>query len=118
MLEMSGAAQGVSRQRIQRQKCGQNGVSENDGGGQGRGVRRIIVYRLDRISRSVLGFANVIGELLKLSVEFVSITKYFDMSTPIGKTMLMIVTVFSQLERETTQQRKTPCLHKAQISIG
>ena len=33
------------------------------------GVRRIIVYRLDRISRSVLDFANVISELQKYGVE-------------------------------------------------
>ena len=69
------------------------------------GVRRIIVYRLDRISRSVLDFANVISELQKYGVEFVSITERFDTSTPIGKAMLMIVMVFAQLERETIQQR-------------
>lgn len=69
------------------------------------GVRRIIVYRLDRISRSVLDFANVISELQRYGVEFVSITERFDTSTPIGKAMLMIVMVFAQLERETIQQR-------------
>lgn len=69
------------------------------------GVGRIIVYRLDRISRSVLDFANVISELQKYGVEFVSITERFDTSTPIGKAMLMIVMVFAQLERETIQQR-------------
>jgi len=72
---------------------------------RGGGVRRIIVYRLDRISRSVLDFANVISELQKYGVEFVSITERFDTSTPIGKAMLMIVMVFAQLERETIQQR-------------
>lgn len=69
------------------------------------GISRIIVYRLDRISRSVLDFANVISELQKYGVEFVSITERFDTSTPIGKAMLMIVMVFAQLERETIQQR-------------
>lgn len=69
------------------------------------GIRRIVVYRLDRISRSVLDFANVINELQKYGVEFVSITERFDTSTPIGKAMLMIVMVFAQLERETIQQR-------------
>lgn len=69
------------------------------------GVRRIVVYRLDRISRSVLDFANLISELQKYGVEFVSVTERFDTSTPIGKAMLMIVMVFAQLERETIQQR-------------
>jgi hypothetical protein len=53
----------------------------------------------------VLDFANVISELQKYGVEFVSITERFDTSTPIGKAMLMIVMVFAQLERETIQQR-------------
>jgi DNA invertase Pin-like site-specific DNA recombinase len=68
-------------------------------------VSRVIVYRLDRISRSVLDFANIINEFQKYGVEFVSITERFDTSTPIGKAMLMIVMIFAQLERETIQQR-------------
>ena len=69
------------------------------------GARRIIVYRLDRIRRSDLDFANGICELQKYCLLFVSITERFDTSTPIGKAMLMIVMVFAQLERETIQQR-------------
>ncbi len=66
---------------------------------------RVIVYRLDRISRSVLDFAGLINEFQKYGVEFVSVTERFDTSTPIGKAMLMIVMIFAQLERETIQQR-------------
>jgi len=66
---------------------------------------RVIVYRLDRISRSVLDFAELINEFQKYGVEFVSVTERFDTSTPIGKAMLMIVMIFAQLERETIQQR-------------
>lgn len=66
---------------------------------------RVIVYRLDRISRSVLDFAELINEFQKYNVEFVSVTERFDTSTPIGKAMLMIVMIFAQLERETIQQR-------------
>lgn len=69
------------------------------------GVNRVIVYRLDRISRSVLDFAGLISEFQKYGVEFVSVTERFDTSTPIGKAMLMIVMIFAQLERETIQQR-------------
>lgn len=69
------------------------------------GVSKVIVYRLDRISRSVLDFAGLINEFQKYGVEFISVTERFDTSTPIGKAMLMIVMVFAQLERETIQQR-------------
>ncbi len=68
-------------------------------------VRRVIVYRLDRISRSVLDFANVIDIFQKHHVDFVSTMEKFDTGTPIGKAMLMIVMIFAQLERETIQQR-------------
>lgn len=69
------------------------------------GVEKVIVYRLDRISRSVLDFAGLINEFQKYGVEFISVTERFDTSTPIGKAMLMIVMIFAQLERETIQQR-------------
>lgn len=68
-------------------------------------VRRVIVYRLDRISRSVLDFANVVDILGKHKIDFVSTMEKFDTGTPIGKAMLMIVMIFAQLERETIQQR-------------
>ena len=68
-------------------------------------IRRVIVYRLDRISRSVLDFASVIDVFQKHSVDFVSTMEKFDTGTPIGKAMLMIVMIFAQLERETIQQR-------------
>lgn len=68
-------------------------------------VNRVIVYRLDRISRSVLDFANVIDIFQKYKVDFVSTMEKFDTGTPIGKAMLMIVMIFAQLERETIQQR-------------
>ncbi len=70
-------------------------------------IKRIIVYRLDRISRSLLDFANLIGIFEKHNVEFVSSSEKFDTSTPVGKAMLYIVMVFAQLERETIQLRIT-----------
>jgi len=70
-------------------------------------IRRVIVYRLDRISRSVLDFANVIDVFQKHHVDFVSTMEKFDTGSPIGKAMLMIVMIFAQLERETIQQRVT-----------
>lgn len=68
-------------------------------------ANRVIVYRLDRISRSVLDFANLIEVFQKNRVDFISTMEKFDTSTPIGKAMLMIVMIFAQLERETIQQR-------------
>jgi len=68
-------------------------------------VSRVIVYKLDRISRSILDFANMMEIFKKYNVEFVSSTERFDTSTPIGRAMLNICIVFAQLERETIQKR-------------
>lgn len=70
-------------------------------------IKRVIVYKLDRISRSILDFANMMETFQKYHVEFVSSTEKFDTSTPIGRAMLNICIVFAQLERETIQKRIT-----------
>lgn len=68
-------------------------------------VSRVIVYKLDRISRSILDFATMMEEFQRYGVEFVSCTEKFDTSAPMGRAMLSICIVFAQLERETIQQR-------------
>lgn len=68
-------------------------------------INKVIVYRLDRISRSLLDFANIIELFKANNVEFVSATEKFDTSTPMGNAMLSITMVFAQLERETIQKR-------------
>lgn len=70
-------------------------------------VKRVIVYKLDRISRSILDFANMMEIFQQYHVEFLSSTEKFDTSTPIGRAMLHICIVFAQLERETIQKRVT-----------
>lgn len=70
-------------------------------------IHRIIVYKIDRFSRSLLDFANIWEMLARNGVEFVSVNEKFDTSTPIGKAMLFILMVFAQLERETISERVT-----------
>ena len=57
-------------------------------------VRRVIVYKLDRISRSILDFANMMELFQEYDVEFVSSTEKFDTSTPMGRAMLNICIFF------------------------
>ena len=68
-------------------------------------ISKVVVYRLDRISRSVLDFANIYAVLEKYKVEFISCNEKFDTSLPHGKAMLDISMVFAELERKTIQQR-------------
>ena len=68
-------------------------------------IQKIVVYRLDRLSRSITDFGKLWDILKKHGVEFVSINETFDTSTPMGRAMLNIIMVFAQLERETTAER-------------
>lgn len=68
-------------------------------------ISKVAVYKLDRLSRSLIDFATMIEEFKRYGVEFLSAREKFDTSTPIGNAMLSIVMVFAQLERETTQVR-------------
>lgn len=68
-------------------------------------IRRVIVYRLDRISRSVLDFANMINVFQKYNVEFVSTMEKFGTDSPTGRALVMLLMTFAQLERETIQRR-------------
>ena len=70
-------------------------------------IAKVVVYKLDRISRSILDFANMMELFQQYNVEFVSSTEKFDTSTPMGRAMLNICIVFAQLERETIQKRVT-----------
>lgn len=74
-------------------------------------IKRVICYKLDRCSRSILDFANLMEEFQKYNVEFVSCTEKFDTSSPMGRAMLNICIVFAQLERETIQQRVFDAYH-------
>lgn len=68
-------------------------------------VSKIIVYRLDRFSRSIADFGQVWDVLERHGVEFQSVTENFDTASPMGRAMLNIVLVFAQLERETIAER-------------
>lgn len=69
------------------------------------GCRAIVVYRLDRISRNISDFTGLIEELSLLGTAFISIREQFDTGTPMGRAMMYIASVFSQLERETIAER-------------
>ncbi|GKU25459.1 recombinase family protein [Clostridium folliculivorans] len=65
----------------------------------------LICYRLDRISRNVADFSTTLEMLQKNKIEFVSIREQFDTSSPMGRAMVYISSVFAQLERETIAER-------------
>ncbi|HAO6121858.1 TPA: recombinase family protein [Listeria monocytogenes] len=69
-------------------------------------IDAVVVYRLDRLSRSQKDTITLIEEyFLKNNVEFVSLSETLDTSSPFGRAMIGILSVFAQLERETIRDR-------------
>jgi DNA invertase Pin-like site-specific DNA recombinase len=71
-------------------------------------IDTVIVYRLDRITRSVSDFAGRGGiqrRLEAVGAEFVSISEGFDTSTPMGRAMVQIAVVFAELESGIKSER-------------
>lgn len=65
----------------------------------------LICYKLDRISRSVADFSNLINELEKLNISFISVNEQFDTCNAMGRAMMYICSVFGELERNTISIR-------------
>jgi site-specific DNA recombinase len=65
----------------------------------------VIVYRIDRLSRSLLDFAKVVDFFDKHKVTFVSVTESFNTADSVGRLMLNIILSFAQYERELAGER-------------
>lgn len=69
-------------------------------------VEKVVVYKLDRLSRSQKDSLVLIEDIfLKNNVDFISMSENFDTSTPFGRAMIGILSVFAQLEREQIKER-------------
>lgn len=67
----------------------------------------LLVWKIDRISRNLIDFANMYRELKDRNVVFVSKNEQFDTSTAMGEAMLKIILIFAELERNITSERVT-----------
>lgn len=71
-------------------------------------VNAVLVYKLDRLSRSQKDTLTLIEDnFLANNVDFVSINENFDTSTPFGRAMIGILSVFAQLEKDQITERFT-----------
>ena len=68
-------------------------------------VNTVVVYKVDRLSRSILDFHNMMQYFNKYNANFVSITQSFDTSTSMGKLTLNMLLSFAQFEREVSSER-------------
>src|ERR1700674_1876978 len=65
----------------------------------------VLCYKVDRLSRSLLDFARIIGIFEKHHVAFVSITQQFNSATSMGRLVLNVLLSFAQFEREIISER-------------
>lgn len=69
-------------------------------------IDKVVVYKLDRLSRSQLDTLYLIEKVfLANNTDFVSMSENFDTATPFGRAMIGILAVFAQLEREQIKER-------------
>ncbi len=77
------------------------------------GMDAVMVWKIDRVARSFLGFAEIVKELDKYGVALVSATEPIDMTGPTGRAMAQMIAVFAELEREMIKARVADSMRKA-----
>ena len=65
----------------------------------------IVVYKVDRLTRSLADFARIVEALDKAGASFVSVTQAFNTTTSMGRLTLNVLLSFAQFEREVTSER-------------
>jgi site-specific DNA recombinase len=65
----------------------------------------VVVYKVDRLSRSLLDFARIMGAFDKQGISFVSVTQQFNTTVSLGRLTLNILLSFAQFEREIIAER-------------
>ncbi|MFN3667902.1 MAG: recombinase family protein [Brevundimonas sp.] len=68
-------------------------------------VDTIVVYKIDRLTRSLADFARIVDRLDKAQASFVSVTQSFNTTTSMGRLTLNVLLSFAQFEREVTGER-------------
>jgi site-specific DNA recombinase len=68
-------------------------------------VQTVVVYKVDRLTRSLTDFAHLIELFESRGVSFVSVTQQFNTTTSMGRLMLNVLLSFAQFEREVTGER-------------
>lgn len=68
-------------------------------------IQMIVVYKIDRLTRSLADFAKLVDRLEAANCSFVSVTQSFNTSTSMGRLTLNVLLSFAQFEREVTAER-------------
>lgn len=69
------------------------------------GIQAVVVYKVDRLSRSLVDFAQVMAHFNRHGVAFVSVTQNFSTADPVGRLTLNMLMSFAEFEREMITDR-------------
>ena len=72
---------------------------------EARKIDVVVVYKVDRLTRSLADFARMVELFDKHSVSFVSVTQQFNTTSSMGRLTLNVLLSFAQFEREVTGER-------------
>ena len=72
---------------------------------EGHQIDCVVVYKVDRLSRSLLDFARLVDRFDQRSVSFVSVTQQFNTTMSLGRLTLNTLLSFAQFEREIISER-------------
>ncbi|MFE7399632.1 recombinase family protein [Streptomyces sp. NPDC057557] len=100
--------EGVSGAKPPMERPGMKALLENLSG-----VDIVMVWKIDRIARSFVGFADIVRELDKQNVALVSATEPIDMTGATGRAMAQMIAIFAELEREMIKARVKDSMRKA-----
>jgi len=70
-----------------------------------KAIDTVVVYKVDRLTRSLTDFAKIVEQFDKQGVSFVSVTQQFNTTTSMGRLTLNVLLSFAQFEREVTGER-------------
>jgi len=70
-----------------------------------RELSRVVVWKLDRLARSLKHLIECLDEFSALGIDFVSLTESFDTSTPSGRLLFQVVGALSEFERSLLRER-------------
>jgi len=68
-------------------------------------IDAVVVYKVDRLTRSLMDFSRIVEAFDSRGVSFVSITQAFNTTTSMGRLTLNVLLSFAQFEREVTGER-------------
>lgn len=81
---------------------------------QGR-IKTVVVYKLDRMSRSIVDGVNLINDWVNKGVRIISVTQQIDFSGTVGKMIASVLLAVAQMESETRRERQAEGIKAAKL---